>query len=64
MDAFSQGIIEQRSDDHITFLLDTMKKKDDLKRLGVEFDENEEIVGPDGFLDDLLTIYSQKSPRH
>lgn len=53
--------IEQRSDGIEKYLLDDTEFKKKLESLGVEFEGNEEIVGPKEFLLDLFYFYDSKT---
>ena len=53
--------IEQRSDGIEKYLLDYIEFNPKLESLGVEFDGDEEIVGPKEFLLELFYFYDSKT---
>lgn len=55
--------IEQYSNGSEVFLLDDLEYKEKLESLGVEFDGDERIVGPDEFLSNLHDFYDSTTAR-
>jgi hypothetical protein len=55
--------IEQYSNGVEVFLLDDSEYKEKLESLGVEFNEDERIIGPDQFLSDLHDFYDSTTAR-
>ena len=53
--------IEQRSNGVVTYLLDNIEFKEKLELLGIEFEGDEEIVGPKEFLLELYYFYDSKT---
>jgi hypothetical protein len=53
--------IEQSSNGTERFFLDDTEYKEKLESFGIEFDGNEEIVGPEDFLSDLHDFYDANS---
>jgi hypothetical protein len=49
--------IQQYSNGVVIYLLDDLEYKDILESNGVEFDGDEEIVGPSEFISDLFNFY-------
>ena len=53
--------IEQSSNGEVTYLLDDIEFKEKLESLGIEFEGDEEIVGPKEFLLELYYFYDSKT---
>jgi hypothetical protein len=53
--------IEQSSNGVVTYLLDNIEFKEKLELLGIEFEGDEEIVGPKEFLLELYYFYDSKT---
>jgi hypothetical protein len=53
--------IEQSSDRVEKYLLDDIEFKEKLESLGIEFEGNDEIVGPKEFLLELFYFYDSKT---
>jgi hypothetical protein len=53
--------IEQSSDRVEKYLLDDIEFKEKLESLGIEFEGDEEIVGPKEFLLELFYFYDSKT---
>ena len=47
----------QQSEEYITFLLDDIEYKPLMESHGIEFYDEEELIGPESFLTDLYMFY-------